>query len=606
MKPLFRIVRERLFSRLSVKVALLLLIFAVLPLVVSGYVYLTQFGRGFTETVQDTYKEIAKGYGARITQLLETPYMILKSHTALMATLVHDPDRERIVLVKLTLDYPVFDEIVLTDKNGTVLATSSLDTTNVRKDARYSRAYLSAIDGKEYVSSLYVGNNYIPYIDIALPYKVLNQIEGVIIARINVSNLWSVVDEIRIGKTGRAFMITDAGRIIAHADKKLVFREEKVSPALFARLSGSTRSGYFEYRETPQSKTKVVYYSHLKEFKWIFAIEQDASEVYYYHNLARRFAGGAVILVLMGIGIMSLLVAHWVTRPLKKMAAAMRRVGRGDYNVAFVPRSTDEIGRLMISFNRMIDKVKKAEEQERLAAFGNAAANIAHKLKNSIVSIKTHIQLFARRRHDPEFVSRMQAALEYEIAYIENVLSRFSSFRKQQQEEPVLVSLRDVIGRIVDGKKECCREKDITIRLACGDATLPVYGDEMEIREVFINIINNACEALPEGGSITIVGSEQATIKKVKHERSACKIAVHDTGCGIPPDIIDTVFTPFQTTKRYGMGIGLAYCKQVVSHYQGQITIDSVPGEGTTVTVVLPKGYNGVANEKENDEERGE
>lgn len=235
---------------------------------------------------------------------------------------------------------------------------------------------------------------------------------------------------------------------------------------------------------------------------------------------------------------------------------------------------------------QLYGELKRSQEiirrADRLSALGTLAAGIAHEIRNPLVSVQTFFQLAPQRLNDQEFLTEFLHLTSNEVRRITDLISDLLSFARSptpSMDEVHLNELIDDVTRLLDPQ---LRNGQIAVRkaLACD---LPVTrADRDQLKQVFLNVVLNAIQAIGERGEITISSS------RITHNgEDYCQIAVSDSGPGIPADLLDDIFNPFFTTKEKGTGLGLAITNQVVSEHDGFIAVDSEVGKGTTFRIYL-------------------
>ena len=217
------------------------------------------------------------------------------------------------------------------------------------------------------------------------------------------------------------------------------------------------------------------------------------------------------------------------------------------------------------------------ELRYRLSSLGEMSAGIAHELRNPMAVIAGYTKLLLKKADDS--IKPTVDAISREISVMDRIISDFLSFAKPAELNFTNIDLRELIENCVTSTGS--ERTDITIKLAIGE--LPALkGDEVLLRQAFINLIQNSLEAMPQGGVLTIEASSQTD-----HERDFVNVLLSDTGHGISEDIRDKVFLPFFTTKEKGTGLGLAIVHKIFVSHGGNISIDSCD-KGTTFRIRLP------------------
>ncbi|MBI2001928.1 MAG: HAMP domain-containing protein [candidate division NC10 bacterium] len=350
------------------------------------------------------------------------------------------------------------------------------------------------------------------------------------------------------------------------------------------------------------------------------------------------FAGTTIVLLAM---ILAGIVRRGVVRPVRELVEGTRRVAHGELTHRIPVRTVDEVGVLAASFNRMTEALGKAQAEldalvatleqrveertgelreaqaqliqtEKLASLGKLSASIAHEINNPLSGILTYAKLLSRKfRMGPPDAEGVQAALQ-QLALVERETQRCCSivrnlldFARQREPSFQAVDMGAVVTEALSLLENRLAIQNVEV--ARDLAPVPtVRADFGQLRQAFVNILMNACEAMPKGGTLRVVAREvslpgyggrgplSSTGKSGPPTRFA-EIAISDTGSGIPPEHLSKIFDPFFTTKEKGTGLGLSVVYGIVEKHGGKITVDSRVGQGTTVTVCLPAAAPGMA-----------
>ncbi len=240
--------------------------------------------------------------------------------------------------------------------------------------------------------------------------------------------------------------------------------------------------------------------------------------------------------------------------------------------------------------NEGVANAKKLEQQimhsEKLASLGRLAAGVAHEIGNPLTSISTFAQLLREAATD-EFAKSSLDVINVHIQRITDIVRRMSTFSRADSLTVRPVQLNDVLNSTLDLMRLDKRMKS-TIEIALSqDGCLPLTMiDEGQIAQVFINLILNALDAMPEGGRLSVATRQD----RDDQGRESVLIVFADTGVGIPREELEKIFDPFYTTKEAGKGtgLGLSLSYDIVKRFKGDIKVESEVGKGTTFTVVLP------------------
>lgn len=237
----------------------------------------------------------------------------------------------------------------------------------------------------------------------------------------------------------------------------------------------------------------------------------------------------------------------------------------------------------LIVLSDMTEQVRLNEQvnrTERLAALGELASSLAHEIKNPLTSIQGFVQMLPERTGDREYIEKTARILDKECRRLDGLIENLHSFAKPQLGHQKQFELRTVIDEILTLLRKEIEKNDIELEVDCTEE-LELYGDPSKIKQVIMNLSLNAIEAMESSGQLTI-GCEQ-------HGKNYGAFSVADTGEGMSDNEIEKIFNPFYTTKDDGTGLGMAITHRIVEEHGGYINIDSSPGRGTTVTVVIPR-----------------
>jgi PAS domain S-box-containing protein len=222
--------------------------------------------------------------------------------------------------------------------------------------------------------------------------------------------------------------------------------------------------------------------------------------------------------------------------------------------------------------------------QEKLATIGRMAGSIAHELRNPLGAVKQSA-FFLKRLYHKRKLEASNPKVEKHLVLIENELDIservISGLLQMTRMRPIQREQANLHAIIADATERCHLPERIQLALEVSPEPFVIWADPLQLRQVFINLLTNAAQAIERDGNITI------RAKQLTKDR-ACRIDVEDTGVGIAPEALDNIFEPLYTTKTTGTGLGLSICKQIIEHHQGRISLQSSAGRGTTVTIVLP------------------
>jgi len=306
------------------------------------------------------------------------------------------------------------------------------------------------------------------------------------------------------------------------------------------------------------------------------------------------------VLMLIGVGGFLLgvagaaFLARRITRPIHRLVDGTVRIAHGDFSQAIADTSRDEVGDLARSFNEMTGQLLQARQRmeeanrclvqhEKLASIGRMAATIAHEIRNPLTSVKLNIQKVAEEESLAETIKAHLGLSLEGIDQIERFIKELLNFTRV----PELILERWPVDQIVEESLKMIRDtlaqKKISVERACAEGLPPVLADADKLRQVFLNVLRNAHEALDTGGRIT-VGCDTVA----EGGRTMVRVRISDNGPGIADKDRPNIFEPFYTTKPSGFGLGLANARKIVEQHNGTIGVGRKRGRGSAFVILIP------------------
>jgi two-component system, NtrC family, sensor kinase len=303
------------------------------------------------------------------------------------------------------------------------------------------------------------------------------------------------------------------------------------------------------------------------------------------HNFNKRVALIACICILLA-GIIAVPIARLIMRPLDSLVRANRRLADGDMMVRVEVSGKGELAILGRSFNTMVETLYRTQQEllhkENLASVGQLAAGVAHEINNPLGTILLFAEVMNKdfaaddpRRDDLKMIIS-------ETIRCRKIVSDLLNFARQQEVLAQESDIHDLLEQVIEGVSRQERFKQVQFMRRFSPQLPSIEADQAQLMQVFVNLLENAADAMPGGGTITI------STRLIDQQR--LEIQVSDTGCGISEENLGKLFTPFFTTKPVGKGtgLGLSIVYGIIKMHRGQITVNSQAGRGTTFTVTLP------------------
>lgn len=302
----------------------------------------------------------------------------------------------------------------------------------------------------------------------------------------------------------------------------------------------------------------------------------------------RDIAYGVAGLGIIAAVLASLWIAARISRPIEELVRAAGQVAAGDWDTRVDIRTMDEVGTLARSFNNMTRQLAEQRERlvqsERVAAWRELARRLAHELKNPLFPLQITVENMVRARALPrkefdEVLTESAATLQAEIENLKTIIGRFSDFSKLPRPQAVEMDAREAVRRVVKLYGPALEEKHIELGTQISSEPLPILGDSELLHRALSNLVLNAMDAMPEGGTLTVSATRTT---------SAARISVADSGAGLTPEECQRLFTPYYTTKTHGTGLGLAIVQSVITDHRGTIGVESVENGGARFVIELP------------------
>lgn len=235
------------------------------------------------------------------------------------------------------------------------------------------------------------------------------------------------------------------------------------------------------------------------------------------------------------------------------------------------------------------DKLLKAQDElirkERLAALGELAAGIAHEIRNPLTSIKILVNSLFSEMSPALRKSQDVQVINEEIERLNSTLTQFLEYAKPQEPAFGKIQVKEIIHNTVALAMPEIRKRGIRPFIDLSSIAAGHHGDSRQLKQVFLNLILNAVQAMPKGGELNIT---TAVRKADGKNLDTTDIVFEDTGTGISPENLKKLFTPFFSTKKDGVGLGLSIAQNIIAKHNGTITVRSTPDKGTVFTVSLP------------------
>jgi two-component system, NtrC family, sensor kinase len=447
---------------------------------------------------------------------------------------------------------------------------------------------------------------------------------GVLIGGILLNRNYEIVDKIQTTvfkeesykgqQLGAATIFQDDVRISTNV------RNSDGRRAITTRVSAEVANAVLKWGNTWRSRAFVVNDWYISAYAPIRSLNGNIIGMLYVGSLEQPYRDilwknlyvflGITLLAMGTISIVAMIVANKISGPIRAMADAARKIAEGDYSQKVDITSDDETGFLANNFNTMVSELVRAHQElrewaetlerkveqrttelkamqahlvqsEKLAGVGKLAAGVAHEINNPLTCVLTNTSLILAdlppgdpRRED------LQTVVD-ETLRCRKIVKGLLDFARQTKPQKQRLDLNKVADDVITLVRNQASFQSIVLRAELNSGIPMVFADADQMRQVVLNIILNAADAMPQGGEIRVRSLFDPQINQVM-------LRISDTGPGIPAEIQDKLFEPFFTTKKTGTGLGLAIAYGIMERHKGALKIESALGHGTTIVVILP------------------
>ncbi|MCB2212297.1 HAMP domain-containing protein [bacterium] len=434
-----------------------------------------------------------------------------------------------------------------------------------------------------------------PVFDVVLPARINSKGDSALIAlRLNSRVVLDPIltDTSGLGSRGELFLLDRDMRMLTpsrfHSHPEPLMHRMDIPPARAALDSSSGSMEYTSYLGDPV----VGGYVYMPRQRWILVGELDVREAL--APVKRIYVQTAIILglSLLVFVVITLFLARTWARPIVRLTRASEQVASGNYDVTVAPpRQQDELHQLTDSFNRMTEALlagrkelavaqRRLVQQSTMAAIGQLASSIVHEMRNPLSSIKMNLRLLERQAgSDPQIREHFDLANQ-EAGRLETMLGELLDYSKPVQPDLQPVNVNEVLQAVAGDLASRLETASIDMQLDLADPPPVAHTDHELLRRSIENLLRNALESLRDSGTIRLVSRAD--------DSGTVQLTVQDNGVGMSERVQERLFDPFFTTRDDGTGLGMANVKRFIDLLDGRIQIDSVEGEGTTVTLTLP------------------
>ncbi len=568
---------------IAVRFALLLALAAVVPLIAYGVISILSLQRGTRESVIAGNENVATRAAEEIRRYVVTHADLLRALSADLQDTGLETRQQDQILKNFVLQFREFREITLYDEGGAAIATSRVGKPRITIPKNGQE-----VSERVTMSSIHVDDDLLPTSVFAVHLTRLNEPSGWLAGEFNLEEMWRMVDHIRIGDHGYALVIAPGGELIAHGDpdkKALVAKTTNMATHPLMAVARAQADGTPVSREYPdaEGQNALGVAARIAQLGWTVIVEQPTAEAYASATVLQRQLVVAISIALLLMISVGYLFGRSFINPILALKRGTQAVAEGRLETRVDIRTGDEFADLGDAFNTMADRLVQLQEdvkrQERQAIFGRVAAGLVHDLSHPIQNIGNSLRLLERDDLDAESRDLFRRTIEREIATLKRFMDDLRHLVKPQPVERFAMDVNGSVAEVVESMHGEGERHGLTLDAAYAEGPLTINGDRFALGRVYRNLLTNAIQATEPGGRVTITTARNG---------GRIEVCVTDTGSGIPEDRLAAIFDDFVTTKRRGLGLGLAISKRIVEQLDGTIVVESEVGRGTAFTLRFP------------------
>lgn len=543
------------YKRLKRRLRVILLIAFLIPLAILSLYFHLQFNYNLKESGKQHLTILAESQRNTIDLFLQERVVnIFSLFHRVDFSLSPTPDEMRLYLQRLREMSDSFVDVGFLDDSGIQIGYAGPFSYLQGKDYSNEDWFQKLMnqEQKYYISDIYLGFRQKPHFTIAVR-QIIEGKNYVLRATLDPDKFYMFLRGLGRGKSAES-------EIINHEGKYQVVDPEKAQPLALSDYFPPDFVGSGAQEITRNGKKELIAYAWLNEVPWVLIVRQPLEVAYAPMYKARKVlitATGIIVLIL--ITTIMLITERLLTR------AQMMEESRWELKTQLLHAA-------------------------KLVSVGELAGGVAHEINNPLAIISSECGLI-RDMLDPQFgmecspelIRKELDKIDAAVFRARDITQKLLNFVRKTEPKLVPVNLNTLLREVVDGIKE--KEFAVSnIKLEWElDPSLPsIQLDPDQIRQVFLNLINNAGDAIGKNGTITIATS---------HDEEHVKATISDTGIGMTSEQMAKIFLPFYTTKEVGKGtgLGLSISLSIVEAFGGRIEVQSMPGKGSSFTVVLPK-----------------
>lgn len=564
---------------LRTRILVILIAAAVIPTALVGILATWRARSDLEREVVRGNLALIRSLGDTLDRTLQGARSSLAVASSTWADLADDPDGARVsrrLLRKLRREVPLISALAIVDRDGNLLHG---DTMPVPDD-------LGAHSFGGYIGDVVFEDGKPRVLMVTQARDRTGELVGALVAQLDLAFISEALGDARLGRGARLLVVDGDGVPVARSggDARLGERSLRGHLPAVSRALGQATEGSMSSDDEVIVYRNLVGFQSLRGVRWAILLMQPKDEAYALARATTRdtlWVGAGVLIVLLAVGA---LLANRVTGPLQKLASRADEVAGGGAQPEEPIEGPGEIGLLANRLEEMAERISEREQLQgalargdRLATVGTMAASVAHEVNNPLTTVLGYANLLLEDK-DPDHPDRRGLELiASESTRMQAIVGNLLDYARGQREMVATSSdIRAVLQHSVDLLRPTARRTRVELALEIDGALPAVNAGADTLQQVFVNLVQNAIQAMPDGGRVIVSA-------RLGPGKTAVEVTVTDRGPGIAPADRHRVFDSFYTTKERGAGtgLGLAVCRHLVSGFRGAIeVIDPPDGHG--------------------------
>ena len=407
------------------------------------------------------------------------------------------------------------------------------------------------------------------------------------------------------------------GVIVYHQGKGLIFRSRSLEDGLDPYLELIKKS---IQEDLPQEEFGV--YKKMSIFSYVFPLKDKRGKniggvsilqhTSFMEEDIKKAKWSIFIMILLVIGgtvtLVLIVTRKWITIPISQLIDGIKRMAKGELSTRIDLKRGDELSELAQAFNQMAVNLKEAQDRiiqegetklelerslrqsEKLATIGQLASGLAHEIGTPLNIIGGRTELAQRRLDDKELIQKNLDTIAQQTERITKIIQQLLGFVRKKRPEQKTLRINALLETTLDLLDHQIQKQGVKVVKDLREDLPSAIGDPDQLQQVFLNLILNAIQSMPDGGELRISATCERTSKEglVNGRREYVVVCVKDTGVGMEKEVLQNIFNPFFTTKDTGTGLGLMVSQGIVQDHEGWIDVESEIGKGSVFKVYLP------------------